>query len=235
MLYGPGMRARLAARTELAQAAGLPLLATNDVLMHAPERRPLADVLQCIRLGTTLDQAGRRLAANAERHLKVRSRDGPHLRRSAGSRGRDPALSRRHPVLVAAAANTITRTNCAPVSTPNRRRSRLMPGPARDGAIQKACRTMFVASSTTSCGSSKNSTTRPISLTVHDVVRFARDKDILCQGRGSAANSVLCYCLGITEIDPVHHSSCCSSASSPRTATSRPTSMSTSSTSGAKR
>ena len=70
MLYGPHMRATLANRVRLARETNLPLLATNDVLMHAPERRPLADVLFCIRNGTTLDEAGRRLEANAERHLK---------------------------------------------------------------------------------------------------------------------------------------------------------------------
>ena len=74
-------------------------------------------------------------------------------------------------------------------------------------------------------------------LTVHDIVAYARrqDKDILCQGRGSAANSAVCYCLGITAVDPDTRSTCCSSASSPRTAASRPTSTSISSTSGARR
>ena len=63
-------RARLWRLAEIARAAGVPLLASNDVLMHAPERRPLADVLACIREHCTIDEAGLKLAANAERHLK---------------------------------------------------------------------------------------------------------------------------------------------------------------------
>ena len=74
----------------------------------------------------------------------------------------------------------------------------------------------------------------PYFLTVHDIVRFARDRGILCQGRGSAANSAVCYCLGITAVDP-GRTTCCSSASSRPAATSRPTSTSTSSTSAARR
>jgi error-prone DNA polymerase len=64
------MRGALARRVVLARKIGAPLLATNDVLMHAPERRPLADVLACIREGVTLEAAGRLTQANAERHLK---------------------------------------------------------------------------------------------------------------------------------------------------------------------
>ena len=73
-------------------------------------------------------------------------------------------------------------------------------------------------------------------LTVHDIVALrASSKGILCQGRGSAANCAVCYCLGITAVDPGRRSTCCSSASSRPSATSRPTSTSTSSTSGARR
>src|SRR5947199_4500403 len=68
--YGRNMRADLARRAELARIHHLPLLATNDILMHAPERRALADVVACIREGVTLDNAGFLLEANAERHLK---------------------------------------------------------------------------------------------------------------------------------------------------------------------
>ena len=64
------MRGALAKRVALARKLGAPLLATNDVLMHVPERRPLADVLACIRERVTLETAGRLTQANAERHLK---------------------------------------------------------------------------------------------------------------------------------------------------------------------
>ena len=68
--YGRAPRHSMAARQALAQAHGLPLIAVGDVLYHEPERRPLQDVVSCIRLGITLDAAGQRLEANGERHLK---------------------------------------------------------------------------------------------------------------------------------------------------------------------
>ncbi len=70
MTYGVAMRGDLARRVALSRETKIPLLATNDVLMHVPERRPLADVVACIREGVKIDDAGRLLAANAERHLK---------------------------------------------------------------------------------------------------------------------------------------------------------------------
>ncbi len=70
MTYGPTMRQDLAERIALARATKLPLIATNDVLMHDPARRPLQDVLTSIRHGIPLDAIGRKLEANAERHLK---------------------------------------------------------------------------------------------------------------------------------------------------------------------
>ena len=71
LTYGEHMRGGLARRAALARQVGSPLIATNDALMHAPERRPLADVIACIREGTTLEAAGRLTQANAERHLKA--------------------------------------------------------------------------------------------------------------------------------------------------------------------
>ena len=70
LTYGEDMRGALAKRVAIARKLSAPLLATNDVLMHVPERRALADVLACIREGVTLEAAGRLVQANAERHLK---------------------------------------------------------------------------------------------------------------------------------------------------------------------
>ena len=75
----------------------------------------------------------------------------------------------------------------------------------------------------------------PYFLTVHDIVRFARSQGILCQGRGSAANSAVCYCLGITEVDPARMDDAVRALHLAGSATSRPTSTSTSSTSGARK
>ena len=84
---GDDMR-RLARLAALGEATGLPLVATNDVLYHLPERRPLQDVLTCIREGCTIDKAGYRLAANAERHLK------PPQEMARLFRGREDAVER---------------------------------------------------------------------------------------------------------------------------------------------
>ena len=88
MLYRGRDRARLARSVALAREANVPLIAVNDVLYHHPDRRLLADVLTCIREKTTIDRAGRKLAANAERHLKSAGRNGAAVpRRAGGDRG----------------------------------------------------------------------------------------------------------------------------------------------------
>ena len=83
LAYGADMRGGLARRSALARSVGAPLIATNDALMHAPERRMLADVVACIREKTTLEAAGRLTQANAERHLKSPARNGAAVRRCA--------------------------------------------------------------------------------------------------------------------------------------------------------
>ena len=192
---------RLARLGELADAKGVRLLASNDVLYHGPERRPLQDVLTCIREGCTIHDAGTRLLANAERHLK-----------SAEEMAR---LFRRRPDAIAytleiAEACRFSLDELAyeypaePVpdgSTPQQELERL---------------TWLGAASRYPAGvpDSVQATLRkeldliaklkfaPYFLTVNDIVRYARGEDILCQGRGSAANSAVCYCLGITAVDP---------------------------------
>ncbi len=200
-LYGPDMRRRLAKRVLLAQNAGLKLLATNDVTMHAPERRPLGDVLLCIREKTTLDEAGRRLEANAERHLKsgkdmgrlfaevpeavdetIRFLDGlsfslAQLRYDYPYELREGFATEQEALVALAEAGMNERF---PEGVPEKVRASLAYELAIVGRLEYAA----------------------YFLTVHDIVRFARTKKILCQGRGSAANSVLCFCLGITDVDP---------------------------------
>ncbi len=194
--------ARLWHLAEIARAAEVPLLATNDVLMHAPARRPLADVLTCIREHCTIDQAGLRLAANAERHLK--------------SPAAMAALFRDHPAALARGLAIADACRFSldelryeypaePVpegATPQDEMERL----TWEGAgarypdcipdeVRAQIRHEFALIARLGYA--------PYFLTVHDIVRFARSRGILCQGRGSAANSAVCYCLGITAIDPV--------------------------------
>ncbi|TWA86465.1 DnaE-like error-prone DNA polymerase [Azospirillum brasilense] len=185
----------------LAEAERVPLVATNDVLYHTPDRRPLADVMTCIRSGTTIDEAGWRLSANAERHLKA----GVEMAR----------LFHRHPEAVArtveiAAAcrfsleelryeypDEVAEDGRSPQETLT---DLTWVGAARrypDGVPETVAQTLHRELALIG-----QLGYAPYFLTVHDIVRHARSQDILCQGRGSAANSAVCYCLGITEVNP---------------------------------
>ncbi len=195
---------RLAVLADLAAAAGAPLVATNDVLYHRPDRRPLADVLTCIREGCTIDEAGRRLTANAERHIKTPDE---MARLFAGY---PDAVARSAAIAKACAFDLDELTYEYPDEivpageTPQSWLSRLVADGARDrygGAVPPKVQAQIDHE----LGLIERLAYAPYFLTVHDVVRFARTQGILCQGRGSAANSAVCYCLGITAVDPAHH------------------------------
>ncbi len=201
LTYGEHMRGGLARRAALARQVGSPLIATNDALMHAPERRPLADVIACIREGTTLEAAGRLTQANAERHLKapdemarlfaeapqavaetMRFLDGLSFSLDELSHCYPEELREGH-ATAQAALEAFTEAGARaryPEGAPERTREALSHELALIATLGYA----------------------PYFLTVHDIVRFARTRGVLCQGRGSAANSAVCFCLGITEVDP---------------------------------
>ena len=169
--------------------------------MHDPERRPLADVVACIREKTTLAAAGLLTQANAERHLKgpdemarlfaeapdaleetMRFLDGIAFSLDELAYGYPEELRAGYATPQAALeafAEAGARARY-PDGVPDRVRAAL------DHELALVAQLGYA----------------PYFLTVHDIVRFARSKDILCQGRGSAANSTVCYCLGITEVDP---------------------------------
>jgi error-prone DNA polymerase len=204
MVYGPHMRHDLTRRIALAKATGLPLLATNDVLLHAPERRALQDVLTCIRHGVTLEAAGFRLAANAERHLKDAAE-----------------MARLFAEAPAAVAETLRFLAGIDFSLDDLREN--YPEELREGFATPQAALEFYARSGAARRYPDGVPAKVESalhhelalvaakdyaayfLTVHDIVRFARDRNILCQGRGSAANSTLCFCLWITEVDPAQN------------------------------
>jgi error-prone DNA polymerase len=191
---------RLAWLADTAAKTRVPLVATNDVRMHAPGRRALADVLTCIRLGTTIDEAGWRLAANAERHLKAPDEMTRLFRDYPGAVARTVELADacafsldelryEYPDEVADGIDPQDRlaeltwagaAEMYPDGVPAKVRATLEHELALIGQLRYA----------------------PYFLTVHDIVRFARSRDILCQGRGSAANSAVCFCLGVTSVDP---------------------------------
>jgi len=199
--YGADMRGGLAERAGLARRLGAPLIAVNDVLMHDPERRPLADVVACIREKTTLAAAGLLTQANSERHLKgpdemarlfaetpdaleetMRFLDGIAFSLDELAYGYPDELRAGYATPQAALeafAEAGARARY-PDGVPDRVRAAL------DHELMLVAQLGYA----------------PYFLTVHDIVRFARSQDILCQGRGSAANSTVCYCLGITEVDP---------------------------------
>ncbi len=194
-------REGLARLAELGARTGVPLVATNDVLYHAPERRPLQDVLTCIREHCTLETAGQRLQANAERHLKAPAEMARLFR------GFEPALARTGEI---AARCHFSLDELAyeypdePVPPGKTAQDHLedltwagadwrYPGgvPAR---VRRTLRKELSLIAELQYA--------PYFLTVHDIVAWARGQAILCQGRGSAANSAVCFCLGITSVDP---------------------------------
>jgi DNA-directed DNA polymerase III PolC len=201
MLYRGGDRARLAALAETARKARVPLIAVNDVRYHHPDRRVLQDVLTSIREHVTIERAGRLLAVNAERYLKppaemarlfaqapeaiaeTRRLSGTltfsleELRYEYPDETREGFATPQDALAHLAFAGAAERY---PAGIPEKVRASLEYELALIASLDYA--SYF--------------------LTVHDIVRFARSQDILCQGRGSAANSAVCFCLGITEVDP---------------------------------
>ena len=199
--YRGNDRARMAALAELGKRTGIPIVATNGVLYHAPHRRDLQDVLTAIREKCTVAEAGLRLEANAEWHLKS-AHDMARL-----FSGHEDALAC---TIEIAQACTFSLDELKyeypdePVPEGKTPQSHLedltWEGAAwrfRDGISDKVRDTLekelaLIAELDYS----------RYFLTVHDIVRYARSQGILCQGRGSAANSAVCYCLAITNVDP---------------------------------
>ncbi|NAZ38361.1 error-prone DNA polymerase [Rubellimicrobium sp. CFH 75288] len=203
-LYRGNDRARINALARMAAAERLSILATNDVLYHAPHRRPLQDVMTCIREGVRLDEAGFLLQPNAERHLK-----GPdEMVRLFGEWPEAIAAARTladactfsledlryeypHEIVPEGATaqehlERLTWEGAArryPAGVPPKVKA-LIEGELALIARHRIARYF---------------------LTIHEIVAFARDRGILCQGRGSAANSAVCFVLGITAVDPAAH------------------------------
>jgi error-prone DNA polymerase len=195
---------RLAELANLSVASGIPLIATNDVLYATQNQRQLHDIVTCIREGTTIHSAGRRLLANAERHLK------PPAEMAR--------LFRHYTDAIAATQDVLSRIHFTlddlkyeyphePVPPGWKPQNWL------EHMVMEAANRQFPQGLPDIWRTTIEDEFRLIRaknyayyfLTVHDIVRFARELDppILCQGRGSAANSVVCYLLGITPVDPV--------------------------------
>ena len=201
-LYRGDDRARIAALDRLARRLETPIVATGDVLYHAAHRRPLQDVLTAIREKCTLAEAGFHLEANAERHLKA-----PH-EMARLFRGFEHALANAAKIADACRFSLdelvyeYPDEPVPPGCTPQARLEAL----ARQGAAWRYPDGLPAKVRETlerELALIDQLGYAPYFLTVHDIVSFARSRDILCQGRGSAANSAVCYCLGITNVDPL--------------------------------
>jgi error-prone DNA polymerase len=199
--YAADDQARLQDLAAIAQDVKVRLVAANDVLYHAAEKRVLQDVMRCIRHGCRIDEAGYRLEPHAERHLK------PAVEMTR--------LFKQFPEAIASQNEILQRVNFSldeisyeypdePVP-PGRTPDEYLAALTWEGArrhygeqIPQAVRTTL------------EKELRIIAelnyaryfLTVEDIVRYAKSKKILCQGRGSAANSAVCYMLRITAVDP---------------------------------
>ena len=190
---------RLAILTTLGVRLGLPRVAAGDVHMHVRARKPLQDLVTAIRLGTPVDQCGHALHPNGERHLRPLARLAAiypcelleeSARIAACCAFTLDALRYRYPAELVPAGETPT----------THLRKLTETGAARrypDGVPDKV---RALIEHELSLIAELNY--EPFFLSVHDIVAFARSRGILCQGRGSAANSAVCYCLGITEVDP---------------------------------
>jgi error-prone DNA polymerase len=198
-------RRRLDALARLAAQAGCRLLATNDVRYHHPDRRRLADVLTAIRLRTTVDALGYAAEPNAERHLKP---PGEMARLFADQ---PEAVANTLQVLEACQGFSLDQLR---YEYPDE-----VLEPGRSAQETLGARVATALAERWPQGTPADIAERirhelrlvgelgyaPYFLTVHEIVRFARDRSILCQGRGSAANSAVCYVLGITAVDPAKH------------------------------
>lgn len=187
---------------EFGRSLSIPLVVTNDVLYHEPGRKMLQDVVTCIREGCTIDQAGFRLEANAERHLKP-----------------PPVMEQLFAAWPDALEATIEIADRCRFSMDELRyqypEEIITPGlSAFEDLRQRAFTGAAERYPEGITEAVKNQIEHelklieeydyaPYFLTVHEIVKFAKSEGILCQGRGSAANSIICYCLGITEADPI--------------------------------
>lgn len=201
LIYRGDDRRRLARLDDLAAQAKVPLLATNEVLYHDPGRRPLQDVLTCIREKTTIEAVGRKLEANAERFMKT-----------------PREMARLFCDFPEAIAETMRFADRIDFSLDQLKYQYpdepVPPGKTAQGHLEDltwaGVDTYFGGKIDDKLRATLKKELALIAelkyahyfLTVHDIVHYARSQSILCQGRGSAANSAVCYVLGITSVDP---------------------------------
>jgi error-prone DNA polymerase len=199
----PGDMLRIDTLDRMARDAGVTPLATGDVLFHSPDRRMLQDVVTAIREKCTIDELGFRRERHADRHLK-----------GAAEMAR---LFARWPHMIAAGREIVGLCRFDLADLAYQYPAEVEPGQSAQAKlveeVRAAAREHFPGGLPEAYEKQlghelaliEKLRYAPYFLTVHSIVRFARSQQILCQGRGSAANSVVCFLLGITSIDPIQH------------------------------
>jgi error-prone DNA polymerase len=200
----PHDQLRIHELSNMAAQARVATVATGDVLFHSPERRILQDVLTCIREGCTIDEAGFRRERHADRHLKRPEEMARLFARWPEALARSLEIAGRVRFSLAELAHQYPDEVGEPGGTALETLARLTwEGAVRhypDGVPDKVA-----ASLRHELRLIEELGYASYFLTVHAIVRFARSRGILCQGRGSAANSAVCFVLGITAIDPARN------------------------------
>ena len=195
-------RARLNRVNALARRHGAKMIASNDVHYHEPDRSIVLDVVTCIREHVTLEEAGFRLSANAERHLKLPVEMARLFAEHPDAIAQTQAFIERIQFSLTQLEYNYPEETVGDGETAQQTLERLTwEGAAKrfpEGITNEIKRSLW----TELCLIAYKGYAAYF-LTVHDIVKFAREeRGILCQGRGSAANSSVCFCLGITEVDP---------------------------------
>jgi error-prone DNA polymerase len=186
---------------QLSSRLGIPMLATNDVHYHIPARRQLQDILTCIREKCTIYNAGYRLHPNAERYLKSSPEMLRLFRQYPDAIGKTQELAE----ACQFSLDSLQYEYPEEITTEGRRPQEELTHLAWKGAKEiygDVLPAKVIHAINHELKFIEQMNYASYFLTVYDIVRYAREQKILCQGRGSAANSTICFCLGITSVNP---------------------------------
>jgi len=192
---------RLFRLNQLSEQFGIPLIATNDVHYHHPQRRELQDILTCTREKCTIHNAGFLLYQNAERHLKDQEEMTRLFRQYPDAIANSVRLAESCKFSLDSLEYVYPEEITTDGRTPQEELTYLSWKGARE-MFGEQIPEKISANINYELAFMEQMNYASYFLTVYDIVKFARSKGILCQGRGSAANSTVCYCLGITSVNP---------------------------------
>ncbi|WP_109314936.1 error-prone DNA polymerase [Pseudovibrio ascidiaceicola] len=198
--YDGNDQAYFNACAKLSLRLAAPMVALGDVLMHRGNRRQLADVLTCIREGITIDQIGRRALPNSERRLKPFSDMASLFRAHPAAIKRTLEIANRCSFCLSELSYDYPEEGNAIETAQGRLKRLTLAGIKRRYPKGESPKVQALVKKELALVDKLGFAA--YFLTVHDIISFARSRDILCQGRGSAANSIICFALGITDVAP---------------------------------